>query len=103
MPQRYGSVNQKLQGMREAARKLLLAKEENLSVFPLYDGEIIATGLTKREYFAAEALKGLLSNPNVVGVPEKMSDGVLVIESGLEALAVGLANDIIAELNKPVE
>nr|WP_290226343.1 hypothetical protein [Trichocoleus desertorum] len=85
------TVKQRLQGMREAARKILLAKEENLSVFPLYDGEIIATGLTKREYFAAIALQGLMASTTFADGPHNAE------------LAVNAADALIAELNKPVE
>ena len=54
------AAKQRLQGMREAAKKLLLAKSGNIAALPLYDGELISTGLSKREYFAAMAMQGLL-------------------------------------------
>lgn len=84
------TAKQRLQGMREAAKKILLAKEENLSALPLYDGDIISTGLTKREYFAAMALQGLLTR----------GSGTF---DDYAACAVQAADDLIAELNKPVE
>lgn len=76
------TAKQRLQGMREAAKKILLAKEENLSALPLYDGDIISTGLTKREYFAAMAPDSIpewfshesrkMPNPPVIEVPEHL-------------------------------
>lgn len=74
----------------------------NVPVMPIYDSELeklVSSGLTKREYFAAMAMQGLLANSNVVGVPEKLADGNLAIEGGLEYLAVALADSLIDELN----
>jgi hypothetical protein len=31
-------------------------------VMPIYEGDLVSVGLTKREYFAAIALQGLLAN-----------------------------------------
>jgi hypothetical protein len=50
----------------------------------------LATGLTKREYFAAMAMQGLLANPSVVG----LSGQVLIDKS----IKYGLA--LIERLNK---
>jgi hypothetical protein len=56
--------------------------------FPLIsdEGYIINAGLTKREYFAAMALQGLLSNNN---------NYVYSVKSAVE-----FADDLIEELNK---
>lgn len=48
------------------------------------------TGLTKREYFAAKAMQGILANPNL----NKYSKDTLV------NIAVSHAESIIIELNK---
>lgn len=78
-------IKRKIEGMREAAKKLLLAKTGNVAALPLYDGELISTGLSKREYFAAMALQGLLI---AQGNQAKPCD------------AVAYADALIAELNK---
>ena len=49
-------------------------------------------GMTKREYFAAKALQGLLANP-LMGTPPA-NGGVI------EVLAVEIADALIAELSK---
>ncbi|MEP0868891.1 hypothetical protein NDA01_03645 [Trichocoleus desertorum AS-A10] len=77
------TAKQRLQGMREAAKKMLPAKEQNLSVLPLYDGKIISTGLTKREYFAAMAMQGLLA---AQGNQAKPSDAVAYADALLDEL-----------------
>lgn len=92
---------QRLQGMREAARKILLAKEENLSVLPLYDGDIISTGLTKREYFAAIALQGLLANSDLSGSMDSADEEYASnIANWYAKRAVRCADLLIAELNQ---
>ncbi len=52
-----------------------------------YNGNYLSNGLTKREYFAAMALQGLLANNN-------KEYAYCVIS------AVEFANDLIDELNK---
>jgi hypothetical protein len=49
------------------------------------DGNVTSKGLTKREYFAAMAMQGLLSNPNT---SFETRDAVII------------ADALIAELNK---
>ena len=63
----------------------------NIPVMPIYEGELISVGLTKREYFAAIALQGLLANTDFADGPHNAE------------LAVNAADALIAELNKPVE
>lgn len=70
-------------------------------VMPIYEGDLVSVGLTKREYFAAIALQGLLSNPVIVEIGQYGDDDDLVFETkGIEALAVERADALIAELNK---
>jgi hypothetical protein len=47
-------------------------------------------GLTKREYFAAMAMQGLLANPDLY----------LSSETTMQQLSVGYADALINELNK---
>ena len=63
----------------------------------------IATGLTKREYFVAEAMKGLLANPAIVmSRKEDMGGGRegTVITGSIREAAIGYADDIIDALNQ---
>jgi hypothetical protein len=76
-------IKRKIEGMREAAKKLLLAKSGNIAALPLYDGELISTGLSKREYFAAMALQGLLM---AQGNQAKPSDAVAYADALLDEL-----------------
>lgn len=55
---------------------------------PAFPGQT-ASGLTKREYFAALALQGLAADSNITTTPEYIS-----------ARAVRFADALIAELNK---
>ena len=66
--------------------------EKDDSAFPINDnGEPIADGLTKREYFAAMAMQGLCS----------FGDGNSFIrDEMIPKKAVELADALIAELNK---
>ena len=51
-------------------------------------------GLTKREYFAAMAMQGMLSSQDIIDtVTNKLGTSV-------ESLAVECADELIAELNK---
>ena len=47
------------------------------------DGSVTCLGLTKREYFAAMAMQGLLANPNISCVT---SDAVLYADKLISAL-----------------
>ena len=59
----------------------------------VYDG-IAYAGLTKREYFAAKALQGLLANPNVEGQKPALSQATIAER------AVGCADALIDALNE---
>lgn len=53
-------------------------------------------GLTKREYFAAQALQGLLANPNVIS-----RDGdTILVPDGVGDMALLAADTLLDELNK---
>lgn len=54
-------------------------------VMPIYEGDLVSVGLTKREYFAAMAMQGLLI---AQGNKAKPSD------------AVAYADALVDELNK---
>lgn len=46
----------------------------NDMAFPLFDGETCATGMTKREYFAAKALQGYIAaGGNGMPEPEQLA------------------------------
>lgn len=53
-------------------------------------------GLTKREHFAALALQGVMSNPNDIPHKTPTEDTYTAIAR----VSVGLADALIAELNK---
>jgi hypothetical protein len=75
-------INEKRQNMNKKVKT-----EPNEPINPIvYDTIIRHSGLTKREYFAAMALQGLLANNN---------NYVYSVIS-----AVKFANDLIDELNK---
>jgi len=54
-----------------------------------YAIEAVHHGLTKREYFAALAMQGLLADPEIVGKPEQYAKD-----------AVTFADALLAELEK---
>jgi hypothetical protein len=60
-------------------------KPGQVAVMPIYEGDLITYGLTKREYFAAMAMQGLLI---AQGNKAKPSD------------AVAYADALVDELNK---
>lgn len=68
----------------------------NISFKPL--GENANTGLTKREYFAARAMQGLLTNNKIEAWSE------LVIPKGysitMEGAALAKADELIKQLNQ---
>jgi hypothetical protein len=67
---------------------LLLKEQGNLNAFPMRNPDPSQNdewGLTKREYFAAMAMQGLISNPNT---SFETRDAVII------------ADALIAELNK---
>lgn len=66
----------------------------NESAFPIKDE---CAGLTKREYFSAMAMQGLLSNP-VYNNPNEKSKMVSV--PNLTKAAICYADALIEELNK---
>ncbi len=47
-------------------------KNKDRHAFPCLDHDYIQTGLTKREYFAGQAMQGLLANPELGNRDEKM-------------------------------
>jgi len=55
------------------------------------EGPPASTGMTKREYFASEAMKGLLSGGDM---PARTTD------EGVASMAVDFADTLIKELNK---
>lgn len=61
----------------------------------------IGTGLTKREYFAAMALQGLLSNASYMNDYNK--DKYLLKPWTVSKVAIEYANALIVELNKDQE
>lgn len=69
---------------------------------PVYDGihRLSEHGLTKREYFAAMALQGLLSNSYNDGATQPLSTAS---HDQIAQMAVSSADALIAELNKPTE
>lgn len=68
--------------------------QPNEPVFPIQDEY---AGLTKREYFAALAMQGLLSNEAYHNPSERHK---MITTSGLCQAAINYANAIIEELNK---
>ena len=65
----------------------------DLPAFPI-PGPLFATGLTKRELFAAMAMQGIASNPNAA-----TTEGPDVVAGA----AVEAADALLAELAKPRE
>lgn len=62
--------------------------DANAAAFPSFPKEL---GLTKREYFAAMAMQGILANPGLVDKDER-------IDSPLSRAAVHFADKLIAAL-----
>ena len=62
-----------------------------------HSGSLPVGGLTKREYFAALAMQGLLANSYSNGVNQPTSEASF---SQLAGLAVNQADALIVELNK---
>jgi hypothetical protein len=59
------------------------------------------TTLTKREYFAALAMQGLLANPEVTRlIPDAEDSGAVRLTSAGPSCAVEQADALIAELAK---
>lgn len=80
-------------------------KNENLSAFPLtgevsYDG----IGLSKREYFAAMAMQGILSNPaysdSLIILHSVKEDYWIIDEGRVSELSLRCADSILLELQK---
>lgn len=59
-----------------------------------------ANGLTKREYFAAMAMQGMLSNSYNDGASQPLSTAS---HDQIAQMAVSIADALIAEMNKPTE
>lgn len=69
--------------------------EESRAAFPE------TVGLTKREYFAAMAMQGLLANRGIMeGMSLAGSSDVEMVAKGIAAMAKGHADGLIEELNK---
>lgn len=51
-------------------------KQQGLYAFPLHPGitDPKFAGMTLRDYFAAKAMQGILSNPNIYGVKTMFED-----------------------------
>jgi hypothetical protein len=64
--------------------------QPSVNAFPrMFGNDAPQDGLTKREYFAAMALQGLLAYPNNVNVTQDIVKGAVII-----------ADQLIIELNK---
>lgn len=62
----------------------------NVNAFPrMFGNDAPKDGLTKREYFAAVALQGLLACPNNVNMAQDIAKGAII-----------MADQLIIELNK---
>lgn len=62
----------------------------NVNAFPrMFGNDAPKDGLTKREYFAAMALQGLLACPNNVNMAQDIAKGAII-----------MADQLIIELNK---
>lgn len=75
--------------------------EPNSYTFPRpeYCTDLYRSGLTKREYFAAAALQGVLANPHDNA---KKTEG-MTIDAAIARVAVNLADALIEALNKEQE
>ncbi len=62
-------------------------------------GDVWTGGLTKREYFAARAMQGILANLPTYEKGKYIREGVQVTPSAT-LLAIDLADALIADLNK---
>lgn len=66
------------------------ATQPNVNAFPrMFGNDAPQDGLTKREYFAAMALQGLLACPNNVNMAQDIAKGAVI-----------MADQLIIELNK---
>lgn len=62
----------------------------NVNAFPrMFGNDAPQDGLTKREYFAAVAMQGLLACPNNVNMAQDIAKGAVIV-----------ADQLIIELNK---
>lgn len=62
----------------------------NVNAFPrMFGNDAPKDGLTKREYFAAMAMQGLLACPNNVNMAQDIAKGAVI-----------MADQLIIELNK---
>lgn len=62
----------------------------NVNAFPrMFGNDAPNDGLTKREYFAAMAMQGLLACPNSVNMAQDIAKGAII-----------MADQLIIELNK---
>ena len=73
-------------------------KNDGGPAFPGYDQMNPKTGLTKREYFAGQAMMGLLANSSINMTLDafEITDGMKIIAG----VSKGMADAIIAELAK---
>lgn len=67
-------------------------KNSDNPAFPIQTGTVLFTGLTKREYFAAAAMQGLLANP-ILHKETNLSNNVV-------AVSIQLADDMLRGLDK---
>ena len=64
------------------------------------EGRIINQGLTKREYFAAMAMQGIISNKGIVQLIIEQNSEPEFVHSVGSKMALAWADALIAELNK---
>jgi hypothetical protein len=82
-----------MKNANQPAHPIPVAANET-GVYSTFDANVehALTGLTKREYFAAKALQGLLANSN---------EGVILIKDTMMAMiSVQMADKLLAELEK---
>lgn len=72
-------------------------QNSKLSAFPVvetFEAQRVDIGLTKREYFACQALQGLLSNHSLANMYGSLSDNALAQYS------VKMADELLKELSE---
>ena len=73
--------------------------ENKKPAFPIEDAEnATAYGLTKREYFAARAMQGLLSNPE--WMKEYKGEKYLMQNDVISEIAIKTADKLLSDLDK---
>lgn len=75
-------------------------KREDQAAFPVLNGFPAAWGLSKREYFAAKALHGMLANSDLVERMIQSRTAGTTMESYYAEEAIKQADALIKELEK---